>query len=96
METIKWFARLIIWVGLVLKELPESGEVYVGEMLAPVVGGTALFVISVLVASIVPELGVWRWGVVGLGLLFYLLAGAAAYFWGPGSSYGPWYRRGAW
>lgn len=95
-KTIDWFARLPWWLLIVLRELPESGEAYLGRMMVPVAGGMTAAIMVALLPLLISELGPWWWAFILGAVLIYLFAGIVAYFSADSTSYGPWQERGAW
>lgn len=96
MLTLLWLKRLPFWLILVMRELPESGDAYICQMLIPTVLGAASLALPFLILAIIPEIRSWWLGVVLTGLLIYLFMGVMGYISFEGRNYGPWQNRGAW
>jgi hypothetical protein len=95
-KTKEWLMRLPLWLYAVLRELPESGDAYLCEMLVPSIAGFMSLAVPGLLLLVIPEIRVlWPW-VVLAGIAAYLLVGVATYFSWPSRSYGSWQDRGAW
>jgi hypothetical protein len=95
-ETRSWLARLPLWLYLVLRELRESGDAYMCEMILPYLLGCLSIFLPMIVLGVVPEwCDMWYVAAV-IGMAGYLLSGVFAFFAYVGRSYGPWQERGAW
>lgn len=97
-ETRDWFKRLPFWLPLVMRELPESGEVYMGDVMVPCVLGVAIPLFVLLGPCIFWEVLEPRYFAVSamVSITLYLIIGVLAFFCYVGKSYGPWQSRGPW
>lgn len=95
-KTIAWLSRLPWWLPVIIRDLPESGEAYVYEMMLPCLAGMLSLAVPLLVLLMFPETRSFWYTVTGVGAVAYLIAGIVTYFWFSPKSYGSWQERGAW
>lgn len=93
----KWFLQLLIWVFIVLRELPESGEAYMIEKLPFFIVGVPALIMGILLPLSWNDIGTgWQVSLFVGGITIYLLAGAIAFFSASGTHLGPWYEHPGW